>query len=380
MFDVDRKSNVIVVLGSLLDRDTRATKIINSLTIQGYAVNLLSWNQGFNSSRSERSEAGVIDREIQMKLRAQWGAAVYLTLPIWWLFVFFWLMVIKWDIAHAIQITSALPAVIAGRIKRKPVIYDLLDVYEDSIAIPIQLRNLLVYIDKVIMRLASAVILADNEEVNEVDGIPNENIVVIYDSPKTTRKLESSHEYGQSFNLFFAGLLIRKKALNLNNAFKSIENLTDVKITIAGYGDLVDEINKWEKKMPSQIKFIGEISHSEVLERSLSADALFILRDPIVRVNKYICGSKVLESMMCGRPIIVNKGTSTSKIVEQVNCGIIVDAHNIKEIKNAILRLKNDKDFCEKLGENGKRAYELHYNWDIMEKRLLNLYEKLLGE
>jgi len=369
---------VILIRGGSLNRDTRATKIIKTLTDNGYSVTFLGWNQGFKPNRSEIHEAGKFDKEIILNLKAQWGTPVYLALPIWWLFVFFKLMLVNWDIAHAVQITSAFPAVMAGKIKRKPVIYDMLDVYEDSVSIPIKIRNFLIFIDKLIMKLATSVILADKEEANEVGGIPNLNTVVIYDSPSTIEKIAVNYTPNKVFTLFFAGLLIRKKALNLDNIFKAIENIDDVRIVIAGYGDLEGEIKEWEQRLPNKIQFIGEISHAKVIEMSMQADALFILRDSSVLVNKYICGSKVLESLMCGRPIIVNKGTSTAKIVSEENCGLIVDAHNIDEIKNAIITLKRDRNFCGILGTNGKLAHEMRYSWDIMENRLLNLYESTL--
>ena len=369
---------VMIINEFVLDRDTRITKIIKMLKDNGYEVNLLCWDQGFKPPRSEKCEAGEFDREIRLKLKAQWGTAKYITLPIWWIFVFFWLMITKWDIAHAVQIISALPAVLAGKLKNKPVVYDMLDVYEDSLSIPIQFRNFLIMIDKIIMRSAAAVVLADKEEIEEVGGIPNPRVITVYDSPRTNHKVNSAHNDNDLFTLFFAGLLMKKKALNLDKIFRAIENLDGVRIIIAGYGDLVNDIEAWANMLPGKVQFIGEISHAEVLEKSAQADALFILRDPIVKVNKYICGSKILEAMMCGRPIIVNKGSSTSHIVSEENCGLVVDAHNIDEIKCAIIKLKENKDLCNRLGANGRDAYNIRYNWEIMEIRLLALYNELL--
>ena len=148
----------------------------------------------------------------------------------------------EWDVAHAIQITSVFPAIIAGKLKRKPVIYDMLDVYEDSIQIPKRARDFIIIIDKTLMRLSSCVILADIEQIEEVGGIPNSDVIAIYDSPHTISDIDLNHEQNEIFTLFFAGLLMRKKALNLDKIFEAINNIDGVKIVIAGYGDLVDDI------------------------------------------------------------------------------------------------------------------------------------------
>ena len=394
------KKRAILIKTHLLDQETRTTKEIKALTQRGYLVTFLAWDRDFKAPISERRsrdpnltsfnfkapiserwEAGDFQREIRLRLEAPWGSKVILFLPIWWCFVFFKLMLTRWDIAHAGEFASIPPTVIAGKLKRKPVIYEMLDVYEDEILLPKVVRNICIKIDKLFMWLASSVILADKEEIEEVRGIPNSKVVTIYDSPPDTFGKVNivNHRRNNTFTLFFAGLLSSVKALNLDKIFMAIKSIEGVKIVIAGYGDRVEEIKEWSHKMPDKIQFIGEITHAEVLERSAEADLLFVLRDPIVLVNKYICGSKLLEAMMCGRPILVNKGTSTANKVHEENCGLVVDANNIEEIKEAIIKLRDNPKLCEELGANARKAYDERYSWEIMEQRLLALYRELTG-
>lgn len=377
--NMSENKKIIIVRAGPLSRDTRVTKIISSLEKHGYMATLLSWDQTSVSKRSERYEAGSNLRSLEFKLNVKMGIQTILALPIWWFFVFFRLMIEKWDLVHAVQITTIFPSLLAGIFKRKPVIYELLDIYEDSISIPRLMRNIFVYIDKIFMYFSTAVVLADEEEAVEVGGIPNSLIVPIYDSPHTLYKIDLAHKKNDKFTLFFAGNLSKKKFLNIDKIVESLKDLNDVNVIIAGFGDLADDLNKWAEEMPDKLQFIGEISHAEVLERSAKADALFVLRSPSLLVNRYICGSKVLEAMMCGRPLIVNNGTSTAKIVKEANCGIIVDATNVSEIKNAILKLKDNEKYCNFLGINGKNAFDMRFSWSIMEYRLLNLYEQILN-
>lgn len=372
-----KSTRVVIIRANLLDRETRATKIIKSLTNHGYLVTFLCWDRGITANRTEKNEAGDFHNEVRLKFKAPWGSKVLLYLPIWWSFVFYKLMTTDWDIAHAIQIMSSPPAVIAGKLRRKPVIYDMLDTYEDTIIMPRWIRNIFVGIDKIFMRLSSAVLLADEAQIEEVGGIPNSNVRIIYDSPENYENVYCSKSENNIFTLFFAGLLYSGKALNLDRIFSAIEDISDIKIVIAGYGDLVKLIHEWSLKMPGKIEFIGEINHSEVLSRSANADLLFVLRSSIIPVNKYICGSKILEAMMCGTPIIANKGTSTSNIVLRENCGLVVDANEIEEIKDAIIKLKDSTEIRKKFGANARKAYEERYCWEIMEQRLIDLYRKL---
>jgi glycosyltransferase involved in cell wall biosynthesis len=235
-----------------------------------------------------------------------------------------------------------------------------------------------VAIDKAFMRLADAVVLADEEQIQEVNGISNNNVEVIYDSPETNVEISKKIRRNDVFTLFFAGSLHSGKYLNLDKIFDALKYLNDVRVIIAGYGDLVPYIINIEKRMPEKVEYIGEISHAEVLQWSADADLLFMLRDPVLPVNKYICGSKILESMMCGTAIIVNDGSSTANMVRRTNCGFVVNAHNVEEIVGVINKLKNNPDMCVQLGINGRKAYDEIYSWNCMGDRLLKLYEKIL--
>lgn len=374
------KKKTIIIRGSSLDRETRATKIIKSLTENNYDAHLLWWDRGSTVQRSERVEAGTGFSETAFNFKAPGGPRSLIFLPFWWAFIFFNLLTKEWDIIHVIQVISLPPAIVVSKIMRKPVVYDMLDTYEDSLFLPRIIRNFCVAVDKYFMSLVDAVVLADEEQVWEVNGIPNDNVEVIYDSPETNTAIHKKNINNTVFTLFYAGSLQKNKHLHLDKMCDSLENLDNVKMVIAGYGNLVPYIMNVEKRMPEKVEYIGEICHAEVLQRSSDADLLFMLRDPVLPVNKYICGSKILESMMCGTAIIVNDGSSTANIVRKANCGFVVNANNLKEIIEMINKLKNNPELCTQLGLNGRKAYDEHYSWSIMENRLLKLYDRVLTQ
>lgn len=375
--DSKKKKAILIQTCSLAD-STRASKIARSLLVGGYYISFLGWKRKSLDVRKEIWNDEDNINEIQMILKAPFGFKVIFYYPLWWFFVFLMLMRKKWDIAYAINFESVPPAVIAGKLKRKPVIYDNLDSWEDYLPLPNLIRIISIKIDKIFMRLVSSVILADDMQVEEMGGIPNSHVLTIYDSPEDAICTKSNYyNDDKKFLLFYAGGLSSARALNLDKAFDAIKNIDNVKLVIAGYGDLVDEIERRSQEMPDKIQFIGSISHEEVLRRTVEANLLFVFRGPKILANKYICGSKLLEAMMCGRPILANKGTSTAKKVLEEHCGLVVDANSIEEIKNAIMMLRDNPKMCDELGANSRIAYEERYSWAIMEQRLLTLFREL---
>ncbi|MFC2025008.1 glycosyltransferase family 4 protein [Chloroflexota bacterium] len=366
----------VLVRSNLFNRDVRLPKVMKALRQEGYATTLMCWDREINDDKPSTSQK---HKEIRLRLKAPWGIKVLPFLPVWWCFVLIRLLILRWDVTHAVNLDCIIPTVIAGLLKRKPVIYEILDVYEGRL--PKTAMNICLWFDKLFMRLANAIIIVDEAQNEGIGGIPNRNIVPIYDSPPdTSSQGESGYPSNQpvgDFTLFYAGVLYRNRRLNLDKVFEAIKEIEGAKSVIAGYGDLVGEIEELSRQMPSKVEFIGEISYQEVISRGAKADLFFVLRDSTVPTHRYTCGSTLFNAMVCGKPVLANKGSSTAAKVLEENCGLVVDANNILKIREAIVKLKENPELCRELGANARKAYEQKYSWEIMEQRLLALYQKL---
>jgi len=364
-----------------MDRDIRLPKEINALIQNEIEITVICWNRENGAKIIEKSKGY---KEIQITLKAPWGVKILIFLPLWWLLVFLRLLIIKWDVVHAINFDCVIPAVIAGRIKKKPIIYEILDVYEDTLVLPKQLRSVIVGIDKFFMRLSDATIVADEVQIEALNGIPNTNNVSIYDSPPETLYSKAIDVYqnlpNKIFTLFYAGALFKTKRLNLDKIMEVINDTDNTKLIVAGYGDIVDDVTKWANSMPNKIEFLGKISYAEVIRQGIKADLFFMLRDPAVLSNKYTCGSTLFNSMICGKPILVLNGSSTAQKVAKENCGLILNKCCYSEIRKSIEYLRDNPKLCKKLGQNGKDAFQQKYSWTIMERRLISLYKEIVSD
>ena len=156
----------------------------------------------------------------------------------------------------------------------------------------------------------------------------------------------------------------------------AVENLDNIQLVIAGLD--ADERAYHPKFTDSdKICCMGRIPYEEVIERSVNSDILFAFYDPKVPNYRYTCPNKLFEAMMCAKPLIISDGLWASDMVRKENCGIVVPYGNVNAIKEAILRLKNNPELRQKLGENGRQAYESRYSWEIMKERLINAYSQL---
>ena len=374
-----KKKRVILVKTTTLERDiNRLIKEIPPLKRSGYQVTLLCWDRaGRSRPVVPPPEEAKPDREIRVRIGAPYGIRVLFFLPIWWCVELFWLLVEKWDLVHVIDFDSVVPAAIAGKIKRKPLIYEILETYEDEIVLPKVIRNAAIKIDRLFVRLATRVIVADEMRIKELGGIPDSKVAVIYDSPPDIYKNTGPRPPNGIFTLFYDGAIFKARRLNIDKMLAAVSHISGVKLIMTGYGDQVGEIKEMSAAQPEKIQFLGWVSYGEVLERTLAADLLFVIPDPVIPMNQYIGGSKLLKAMMCGRPVLANRGTLAARRVLEINCGLVIDADNIEDIVQAIVKLKENPELCRELGASGRKAYRQRYSWEIMEQRLLAVYHEL---
>jgi glycosyltransferase involved in cell wall biosynthesis len=90
--------------------------------------------------------------------------------------------------------------------------------------------------------------------------------------------------------------------------------------------------------------------------------------------------TKLFEYMAAGLPVIASSFPAWRDIVEGNGCGIVVDPLDSEAVVSAIQQLLDHPDKTRQMADNGRRAVQQQYNWSHEEKKLLDLYERLVGD
>jgi len=89
--------------------------------------------------------------------------------------------------------------------------------------------------------------------------------------------------------------------------------------------------------------------------------------------------NKLFEYAVSGLPVVASNFPLWKEVVEGNKCGICVDPLNPKEIAEAIEYLIEHPDRARQMGENGRKAVLEKYNWERESKKLLELYQEIVG-
>lgn len=354
----------------------RVIKEALSLGKQNYDVHLLLWNRIDNSSKTYRKENITVT---EYGFRAPYGNKVIFYWIFWWFEIFRYLLRNDIDIVHVCGLDSYIPVVFLKQIKKYKVVYDIFDFLGDSLPIgtPNVLRMFVSWFERFLSQFADMVIIVDECRREQISNIARSKIEVIMNCVDDRYPKNVEKRLDGQFTIFYGGMLSKNRGLY--EILAVVQNDPEISLIVAGSGEdekqLVDALNQGKN-----ITFLGHISHEEALEYTFRSDVVFAFYNPEIPINRLASPNKLFEAMMCRTPIIVNYETSIAKMIHEIGCGFVVPYSDHERLRKAIIDLKYDRSIGEKMGSNGRVAFETQYNWGIMEKRLQRLYSKLCSE
>lgn len=214
---------------------------------------------------------------------------------------------------------------------------------------------------------------------DKMTQVPNglEDVYVPLSKPDTESLRQRYGLAPQEKVIVFAGRLDSVKGLSfLLDAYnKVLTSSPDLRLFVAGdgsYNTFLKNVNpNWSK-----VSFTGFISKKELYELYSIADI------GVVPSLHEEFGYVALEMMMMKLPLIVNKTTGLSEIVEDGKGGLTVNLSNetdqkemsALDLEQKLMELLNDKPLSEKYGENGRNRFLDLYEMKHFRNNMLNYY------
>jgi len=204
----------------------------------------------------------------------------------------------------------------------------------------------------------------------------NKNSIDVNNFPILDEFVKEKTNNLEKRNICYIGIISKIRGIEeLVTAFGIIESNTGLFLC----GDFdefelkgkVENLSGWSK-----VKYLGFVDRGKVrkvLSHSLAGVVTF-LPEPNHTESQ---PNKIFEYMSAGLPVICSNFPLWRQIVEGNKCGICVDPLNPREISAAIDFFVNNPEIAQEMGKNGRMAIEQYYNWELEEKKLLELYSKI---
>jgi glycosyltransferase involved in cell wall biosynthesis len=292
--------------------------------------------------------------------------------PLFWTWIFFKLLSNKPNVVHAIDLDTLLPCALYKLIARKRLVYDVHDRFGGHVPTKYTtLYKAINLVEELLCKQAN-VLITVSEKVQQTFRLRPKNCEVIMNFSEDNQFKKVSSIDG-NLTLVYTGLILKDQGLE--NIATAIKDLKDVELVLAG--KIADkELLAQLLKLPN-VKYKGHLARGDSLKLEANSDVMVVLYDLHYRKNKLSSPNKIFEAMMCGTPLITNM---EQNLVKEIDCGILVDYNNILDIRDAIIKLRDNPELRKTLGQNGRKAFEEKYNWNRMEQKLFEIYDRLIIE
>lgn len=87
--------------------------------------------------------------------------------------------------------------------------------------------------------------------------------------------------------------------------------------------------------------------------------------------------NKLFQYMSFAKPVLVSNAIAQKNLIMKIESGLIHQEKNSKDFTQKVLKLYNNSDLREELGQNGKDFIENEFVWEKVSKNLVDLYDEL---
>jgi glycosyltransferase involved in cell wall biosynthesis len=191
--------------------------------------------------------------------------------------------------------------------------------------------------------------------------------ISFYDVNKEYEKGSWRQKYGfvsSDFLCFFGGTLNYAQDIDsILKCAKLVEDKPYIKFIIYGYGPEKERLLALKECLQADNVFFFDAVKKEEMQNIIMD--MNISLAPIKKGDffKGTIPTKVFESLALKKPLLLGvDGEARELFVEQGKCCLFFEPENAEAMTEQLLRLYNDRQLLEKLGENGLEYVTQHFN------------------
>ena len=227
----------------------------------------------------------------------------------------------------------------------------------------------------VIKRL-DRIITSSREGINELNrafGVNREKISVVYNGMDVEQFRNTGEEREERSILFVGNTEDQKKGIRfLMEALAGLPD--DIALTIVDEGPPKKENAARLARqfgVQKRVSFTGRVDQKELA-------GLYSRKAILVMSSLYEgFGLPAAEAMACETPVVATRAGALPEVVDG-SCGILVDPGDARQLRDAILKVLNDRDKGLRLGKNGRKRAVENFSWETAAKNTLEVYKDVI--
>ncbi len=223
-------------------------------------------------------------------------------------------------------------------------------------------------------------------ELQRLFGLPADKIVMIpngtnpdeFDFPYDPRPLRAQFAGEHEKIVVYVGRMVYEKGVQvlLDAAPKILNAYPNTRFLLVGTGGYLDDLRRQAGYLgvSDRVNFLGYVSDEELRRLYKLADVVCIpsLYEPF--------GIVALEGMAAGVPVVTSDAGGLTDFVEHMVTGVTTYTGDSGSLAWGILQVLSNPALARRLAADAREKVKTIYNWKVLARRTLEVYEKVLSE
>lgn len=301
-------------------------------------------------------------------------------------------------IATSPPLTVATTMIWLMRLRRRPAVFEVRDLWPESaidtgVLAPGRLANMLYRLEAKAYRRAKwinvltpafeqALIERKGVGPEKISMIPNgADLDIMMPGPRDN-EVRQELGLGDRFVVSYFGAHGRANRLGqLLDAAALLKNQApEIRIMLVGDGMEKPQLKAdAEERGLDNVLFVDAVPKDQVSQYINASDVCtaVLMRN---ETFKTVYPNKVFDYMCCNRPILIGIDGVARKLVEDADAGVFVEPENPQAFVDALIKLRDDPEVRQRMGEAGRTYAAEHYSREGMAQKYLSVLENLIKQ
>ena len=298
--------------------------------------------------------------------------------------------------AYHPPLTVGITAALVRLFRRVPVVYDIQDMWPDTLRATGMLSNLgalnaIAGVCRwVYRRVDHIVVLSPGFKRLLIErGVPESKIDVIYNwcdeaaLSGPVGHVPDGFPDQSKFRIVFAGNMGKAQALDavLEAARLLQSSAPRIHFVLLGDGVELERLKRVASENGlANVSFLPQVPMAEVGTVLQEADALLVhlRKDPLFEIT---IPSKTQAYMAIGRPILMAVSGDAAVLVRDSRCGVLAEPETPASLAEAAMALsRSDAATRTQMSESGRRYYQQHLSLHVGVARFGQIFDRLCGD